>query len=214
LLSAKAPFKNLEFIRRKEKMKPKKFRAALQERPWLLKAIGSVTGVSPYFVHKNGGIWERHVTEWGIRNITEITVRRFEDLDLNKKAEFVRYQIGPDSEEIIRPNGYSMRWRQYQAFTHTHYSLFTHSTYEEKWSKRFSRCWDASGTYEEGGSETLKEVLRRMSGPHYRIGTKKVINNPTIFDALVCITKVGITGMCSSAIVDIYEFPLNPGLTK
>lgn len=188
-------------------MKLKKFRAALQERPWLLKSIGQITGTHAYDVTKSGGNWEKHLEEWSVRNISEITVRAFEELNLDEKAEFIRHRFGPADEKITFPNDYS--WRRHEAFTHTEFHMFNRSTYEAKYSEPFAHCWTTSSIYSEGEVHTVRQSIRHMRRPHYPLGTNDKIETPYVFDAIVRITKVGVVGRCSSTIIDIFPFPDN-----
>jgi len=186
-------------------MKLKKFRAVLQERPWLLKSIGQITGTHAYDVTKSGGNWEKHLKEWSVRNISEITVRAFGELNLEEKAEFIRQQLEPQIERFVLPNGYG--WRRHEAFTHTEFHMFNRSTYEAKYSEPFAFCWNISSVYGEGEVHTVRQSIRIMRRPHYPIGTNDTIETPFVFDAIVRITKVGVVGRCSSTIIDIFPFP-------
>lgn len=188
-------------------MKLKKFRAVLQERPWLLKSIGQITGTHVCDVEKSGGNWKKHIEDWAVRNISEITVRRFEELDLDEKARFVRYPFGPLSEKVISVSGYCYSWRDHQAFIHTEYHVFNHSTYDEDMGAPFAFCWTSSCIYGEIITPTMKESLRNQCRTHYPLGTNDKIETPFVFDAIVRITKVGVVGRCSSTIIDIFPFP-------
>lgn len=188
-------------------MKLKKFRAALRERPWLLKSISQITGIHAYDVKKSGGDWERHLENWAVRNISEITARRFEELNLDEKAQFVRQPLGQPAEKVCRIIGNGYGRRAYEAFTHTEYHVFNHSTYEEKMSAPFAFCWTSSCIHAEGGPQTMKESLRDLCRPHHPLGANGKIETPFVFDAIVRITRVGVVGRCSSTIIDIFPFP-------
>lgn len=186
-------------------MKLKKFRAVLKERPWLLKSIGRITGTHAYDITKSGGNWEKHLENWSVRNIFEITVHAFEELNLCEKAEFIWQRLDPPIERFVLPNGYG--WRRREAFTHTEFHMFNRSTYDTKYSEPYAYCWVTSSIYSEGEVRTVRQSIHHMRRPHNQIGTHDIIETPYVFDAIVRITKVGIVGRCSSTSIDIFPFP-------
>lgn len=188
------------------KLSKSRFRAVLQERPWLARSIGHITGVHPYWVKQNGGIWDKHLEAWAIENIAEITVRPFGDLNLEEKAEFVRSHFGPPDEQVNYMNGNGYHWRRHEAFIHTEFHLFTHSTYLSTSSEPYAYCWTVSSTSDEGGPHTVAESIRGLRRPHYP-GVGREVKVPHIFDAVVRITKVGVVRQCSSATIDVFSFP-------
>lgn len=186
-------------------MKLKKFLAALEERPWLRKSIGQITGTHPHTVSESGGSWEKHLERWSLRNISEITVRDFKELCLDHKAEFIRYPFGPPTEVMNRPDGFTVR--RYEAFIHTEFHIFNRSTYEDGRLDPFSFCWRSSSIYSEEPAQTVRYCIRHQCQPHYPLGTKDEIKVPYIFDAVVRITKTGVVGRCGSTIIDVFHFP-------
>ena len=197
---------NLTPIRQRRIMRLKKLEAVLQERPWLLKAAGSLTGTHPFDIKKSGGNWDAHVKNWVARNVLEIKVRPFTELNLDEKSGHV-LQLFKQGEEVNYDNGRvgkGWRMREFAAFTHTRFVVFNHSTYEEKYKKPYAFSWEYN--YEEF-PQTVREGLHKQRRPHYPLGTNTPIDTPYIFDAVVRVLQVGISGMCSTTILDVFHFP-------
>lgn len=199
-------------------MKLSKLRVALQARPWLMKSIEQVTGKHPSQVagfDPQPGYWLAHIEDWAVRNISEIVEREFDSLNLDEKAEFNRFKFGQvdqfnwsnrvrDDRNDASSCGYEHR--QFESFTHTEFHVFGHSSYDANWSARYSQCYTASSTGGKGPPTTLRVALKNMTQPHH-LREHIMVEEPFLFDAVVRITKVGVIGRCSSAIVDIFTFP-------
>lgn len=186
-------------------MKLKKLRAALQERPWLVKCFEQITGTHAYHVQQSGEDWNKHVETWAARNISEIAERPWSELNLDERAEFKYYSLGIPDEKVTHATGYG--WRRHEGFTHTRYFMFNQSTHEAKYALPYAFCWSYSTIYDEGGPQTVRENLLYQRRPHYVGRPETKIEVPFVFNALVRVTQVGIRGRCSSTIIDIFPFP-------
>lgn len=194
-------------------MKKNAVRAELEARPWLKNCIQYLTGSHPFHVKKAGGNWEEHLMEWSTRNISEIAIHQFSDLDLDEKAGSEFHFFGDERKSL----------EKLRAFATTKFWCFNHQTHEDdgphaggeySFLVPYSMHWTLQN--DDYVPKSMRECLKHLSNPrHATIGGEKVVvKTPFIFDAMVRVTQVGVSGKCSSTIIDIFPFPEDFDITS